>query len=58
MLTSLFDLTNDDVACISEQLQVAKLLLEKGCNAEIRDADGLTAREQADPDFLKKLDNM
>lgn len=46
------------LACISDQVEVAKLLLERGCDADIRDADGLTAREQADPEFLKKLDSV
>ena len=43
------------IACISEQLGVAKLLIEKGCNRDLKDAEGKTAFEHADKSFIEQL---
>lgn len=43
------------IACISEQLQVANLLIEKGCDQQLKDAEGKTAFEQADECFIRQL---
>ncbi|CAO3697969.1 hypothetical protein G6F70_002731 [Rhizopus microsporus] len=43
------------LACISEQLGVAKLLIEKGCNRDLKDAEGKTAFEHADKSFIEQL---
>lgn len=43
------------IACISEQLEVAKLLIEKGCNRDLKDTEGKTAFEHADKSFIEQL---
>lgn len=43
------------IACISEQLEIAKLLIEKGCDQALVDSEGKTALEQADESFVKQL---
>ena len=44
-----------DIACISEQLEAAQLLLKHGCDQTARDSSGETAFEQAEASFVEKL---
>ena len=44
-----------DIACISEQLEAAQLLLKHGCDQTARDSSGETAIEQAEASFVEKL---
>ncbi|KAI9027232.1 hypothetical protein CLU79DRAFT_698043 [Phycomyces nitens] len=45
----------DLTAYISEQLETAKILHSHKCDTSLRDEDGKTASEQADPEFVSRL---
>jgi hypothetical protein len=48
-------LTLYSIACISEQLDVAKYLIHTGCDVSLVDAEHKTAFEQADKSFREQL---
>ncbi|CAO3681533.1 unnamed protein product [Rhizopus stolonifer] len=43
------------LACISEQLETANVLIKRGCEKESKDAEGKTPFEQADASFVCQL---
>ncbi|KAF7732525.1 acyl-CoA binding domain-containing protein 6 [Apophysomyces ossiformis] len=43
------------IACISDQLEVAVWLVQNNCDLSVRDAEGLTAFEQADSGFVERV---